>query len=917
VHAFDLQATGTIGANAEAGGDANGGADPPGGGETGGGGGGAGGSVWVATDAFANPGLITADGGDGGRGNRDGNWNAVMNGGAGSDGLIIQDSGIDPVDPIIGWGKTLYVDAVRSGATAVGAGSVTVADAAGFSTGDEVLIIDMKGTGVGDYEVATIDTVAGQTLNLTGPLATAFDATEGLVVQVVPHYNSMTVLDGGTVTAHAWDGSTGGICAFAVDGLLDVQAGGSVNADGIGYRGGVPTTIAHTPGMQGESYDGTPGTQQSANFGGGGAGQYRSVGGDVGGGGGGGGYGGCGRVGFENYTHSGAGAGGSAYGDDSLARVFFGSGGGSGALDHDGSPTGESGAGGAGGGIVYVRADSFAFTGSVSADGEDGGAAWGNGGNETGGGGGGSGGSLYLDVPHVLMDPNWGAHGALSVNGGAVGADCTGFEMDGGQGGRGRMQLPNGAELDLPPLAPGVLLYDDFEINWGNDWQFVQVGANRMAYSIESVDIGGRNTHVLREGGGCASWDNPRLCGAQAVAGDETWTDYRFVGKMCSTDNDALGLLFRYTDADNFYRLSWCNEDTEPRGAPCGLRLDKVVGGTAKPLGELPHLGYYSNNGYVRWHGFEINVEGSRLQVALDGQVVFDIEDNAHAAGKIGTWNWANDASCFDDFVVYDSPSFLAHDTQRLADYEATPIFYDNFDDGAGQILAGRPGWWIIDLPGAGSAPSNWEIDNNGELHDHSNCHPGPGTTGAFGSLALCGDVTWTDYCFTGTMRCNDDDGFGVVFRYQDTGNFYRVLWSNDYICNDNGVAGWHQAIPRLRFDLLRDGVVVPIEGLYFTNVTDWNFDDNHRPQFTVECYGNRVAFWLDGLKLFEHIDTELLGGQVGVLQYGSADPYYDDLAVFLATGGSGGPSGAPVPEPAGLGLVGLVALTLRRRRRA
>ena len=219
------------------------------------------------------------------------------------------------------------------------------------------------------------------------------------------------------------------------------------------------------------------------------------------------------------------------------------------------------------------------------------------------------------------------------------------------------------------------------------------------------------------------------------------------------------------------------------------------------------------------------------------------------------------------------------------------PCWADNFSDGD---LAG---WTIVDGADVEEGPSNWRV-SSGVLVDSSNIYGRRYTTQPFGSLAIAGDPEWTNYLFTGRMRNTDNDAFGVVFRYQDPDNFYRVMWSNDYTCDDDGVNGWWADEPRLRFDLIRDGELIPLDSLYFTNLQGEWYD------FEVEALGDTVAFWLDGIKLFEHTGGGLGHGAIGLLQQGSTNVYFDDLRVFI-------------PEPTTLTLMALggFGLLIRRRR--
>ncbi len=159
-----------------------------------------------------------------------------------------------------------------------GATSITLGTSTGAATpiaiGDLVLIIQMQdaainftntsayGDGIsgsgstnlnnaGAYEYATATSavpVGGGTLTVTaaGPgggllykyTAAAASAAQGArTFQVVRVPNFTTATLGGALTATAWNGSTGGILALNLSGVLTLN-GATVHVDGLGFRGG-------------------------------------------------------------------------------------------------------------------------------------------------------------------------------------------------------------------------------------------------------------------------------------------------------------------------------------------------------------------------------------------------------------------------------------------------------------------------------------------------------------------------------------------------------------------------------------------------------------------------------------------------------------------------------------------------------
>ncbi|MEP0807330.1 MAG: Ig-like domain-containing protein, partial [Chloroflexota bacterium] len=332
-----------------------------------------------------------------------------------------------------------YTDSIRTTLTQTASGNTLyVADPSGFTAGDEILVMTMQGTQAGQYETTHISTVGTDRLELLSALANIYDISLGpVMVQKVPYLGDVTVTSGGNITAHAWDGVTGGVVFFRADTVI-VEIGGKISASGLGYRGG---NKGLTFAFQGESPLGLGNTNMEPNSGGGGAGRQM---GNNSGGGGGGGYGSNG----ENAgTDSGInyGRGGLAYGSTNLDNLYLGSGGGGGA----GYASSSCGAlGGPGGGVIAIFADSISVDGSMEANGLKGGDSPCDG----GGGGGGSGGSIYLSASSMVFNTN-----TVTAIGGAAGLPGWGT-WGGGAGGLGRVRLDSTNITGATDPEPGYTI---------------------------------------------------------------------------------------------------------------------------------------------------------------------------------------------------------------------------------------------------------------------------------------------------------------------------------------------------------------------------------------------------------------------------------------------------------------------------
>lgn len=199
---------------------------------------------------------------------------------------------------------------------------------------------------------------------------------------------------------------------------------GTLNGNGMGHLGGAIVT---------SGVDGNTGAGSGPGIGG----YYGPC--VHGTGGGGGAYGGDGgnssKAGGGLTNPSNPAAGGISYGNAStLSSIFMGSGGGSGA-GYCPSPFGSyaySGDGGNGGGAVeLIASGDVTITGTITVNGQDGvDGSWG------GAGGGGAGGGVNITAATGLIT------GSITANGGNGGnANSIGFGQSGGGGGGGRIKL--------------------------------------------------------------------------------------------------------------------------------------------------------------------------------------------------------------------------------------------------------------------------------------------------------------------------------------------------------------------------------------------------------------------------------------------------------------------------------------------
>lgn len=136
------------------------------------------------------------------------------------------------------------------------------------------------------------------------------------------------------------------------------------------------------------------------------------------------------------------------------------------------------------------------------------------------------------------------------------------------------------------------------------------------------------------------------------------WTDYRVSLTLRSDDIDALGVMFRYQDGNNYYRFSWDHRRRYRRLVKQENGVFTLLASDAVPYrrGQTYHMG--------------ITALGARLQVSIDGQLIFDVSDSSFENGPIALYSRANTGSRF-AHVVVDNPQ------------TGTVLFRDDFAEGS------------------------------------------------------------------------------------------------------------------------------------------------------------------------------------------------------------------------------------------
>ncbi len=227
-------------------------------------------------------------------------------------------------------------------------------------------------------------------------------------------------------------------------------------------------------------------------------------------------------------------------------------------------------------------------------------------------------------------------------------------------GGNGNIGL-QGATLSAPFSLP---FSDDFNDGNMNGWSVVDETPNASSWSV----ISGALNQTNRIQSVFAIIDSYHLGSFAFLTAGLSLTDYAF--SVAATPlspglQDDIGVLFRYQDPLNYYRLTI-------NGRYGFARLEKQVAGVFSPLAT-------NARGYTpaQLLNIAVRVQGSQIFVEVNGDEIFAVTDGDLATGSVGLYT--------QERASYDNVALT--DLNALADVTlSTPLAY--LAQSGGQISA-------------------------------------------------------------------------------------------------------------------------------------------------------------------------------------------------------------------------------------
>jgi hypothetical protein len=327
----------------------------------------------------------------------------------------------------------------------------------------------------------------------------------------------------------------------------------------------------------------------------------------------------------------------------------------------------------------------------------------------------------------------------------------------------------------------------------------------------------------------------PEAAGTIATAGSSAWTDYRLIVKLRSDSDQAVGVVFRYTGENDYYRFSMDSSRSY-------RRLVKMSAGTATVLWQdgVPYAVGQDTT-------ITIDAVGSRLVGYVGSARLFDVTDAGNAAGIVGLYAWNNQAVRFENVAV------------TLPPLDAYAVFADAFP--AGDMTA----WSVVD-DGTLFGPSDWSAAA-GTLQQHSEIFEPPvdlATLAKRGTHAVAGDPAWTDTILDAVLQSADGSTIGVMIRYRDASNYYRFSM--------DAVRGYRRLVKNVAgtFTLLwQDHIPYPAA----TPV-----------RITLSAIGSELRGYVDGVPAFVVEDTAIPAGRIGLYTWHEPTASFSHVRVYPAS---------------------------------
>jgi hypothetical protein len=335
--------------------------------------------------------------------------------------------------------------------------------------------------------------------------------------------------------------------------------------------------------------------------------------------------------------------------------------------------------------------------------------------------------------------------------------------------------------------APATLLFEDTFDRAAPGWTAVQPlgvyidGPLRWQYDIVSgawVETSNLYTD--------AAANSSSATAAMLINDTAAPADFTYRARLLTGDDDGFGLIFGFENDVTFYRVTFARQPGRlTNGFPgTGWQVDRKLDDVRTVLfGSGTTTGAHSFTNRVGFPFdvtiavnaglFSLTVIDDPTGAATTHNLVVDQPLPGSAAGRVGLMTWGQSGNVPRGF--------------RISNLDLDPVDLVNWPP-TNQL----PAWTAVVPPRAGGSATMgghgqglWSLALNangpyGTLNETSDAVGGNDAAGQLDFISpslVAGDVNWSNYVLSARLLAGDDDGSGLLLRYQNTTTFYRVAF--------------------------------------------------------------------------------------------------------------------------------------------
>jgi len=303
-------------------------------------------------------------------------------------------------------------------------------------------------------------------------------------------------------------------------------------------------------------------------------------------------------------------------------------------------------------------------------------------------------------------------------------------------------------------------------------------------------------------------WKEAGAITSGQIQGDQTWTDYRASVVCHASLAGGIGIQFRYVDAQNFYAFTY--------DFLSGLQqIVKTVKGVATVLKSAtgdPAPGIPTAPAVM----LTVSVLGSQITAYRAGQNVLSVSDSDLPSGGAGAFSSGNASAQFDSFEVHLLPNEL---------------------------------FALLNGSYSTAAITNWQ-----------NATDGSGL-----QLSAIGTVPSADAIVRARLRRLSVGTTGLLLRYQDPGNHYRLLFT------DLG----------LQLDSVVKSISTTLWSPQASPPSPGSPPVNQVCEIAVSLIGTTLSVFQDSVTVCEVVDPSFASGSLGLCALSGAALEVSQLVVY------------------------------------